>query len=150
VTRRWSHARGINSTFAITVSHIDNLTPARVADQSNWSNPLFVPAHIASAAGLDKEQIWADNASSSQFFGNVYVCYSDFHSLSRGHNFALFPSVAVSTDGGQTWTSHHVAPPTTATPQGFHQGAPSVPTATGSCTRSSLTSPRHRTPARRP
>src|SRR2546426_5194415 len=27
---------GINANFAITVSHIDNLTPARVADQSNW------------------------------------------------------------------------------------------------------------------
>jgi hypothetical protein len=93
---------GINSNFAITVSHIDNLTQARVASQSNWSKPFFVPAHIASSAGLDKEQIWADNASSSQFFGNVYVCYSDFHSLSRGNNFALFPSVAVSTDGGRT------------------------------------------------
>jgi hypothetical protein len=112
---------GINSNFAITVSHIDDLTPAGVADQSSWSGPVFVPAHIA-AAGLDKEQVWADNASSSQFFGNVYVCYSDFHSLSRGNNFALFPSVAVSTDGGVTWKAHHVAPPTTAVPQGFRQG----------------------------
>jgi hypothetical protein len=81
-----------------------------------------VPAHIASSAGLDKEQVWADNAASSPFFGNVYVCYSDFHSFSHGHNFALFPSVAVSTDGGQTWKAHHVAPPTTTTRQGFHQG----------------------------
>ena len=113
---------GINSNFAITVSHIDNLTPARVADQSNWSAPSFVPAYIAAAAGLDKEQIWADNAASSPFFGRVYVCYTDFHSLSRGNNFALFPSVAVSTDGGQTWKAHHVAPPTTAAPQGFRQG----------------------------
>jgi hypothetical protein len=113
---------GINSNFAITVSHIDNLTQARVASQSNWSKPFFVPAHIASSAGLDKEQIWADNASSSQFFGNVYVCYSDFHSLSRGNNFALFPSVAVSTDGGRTWTARHVAPPTTAPTHGFRQG----------------------------
>jgi hypothetical protein len=104
---------GINSNFALTVSHIDNLTPARVADQSNWSKPAFVPAHIAATAGLDKEQIWADNASSSPFFGRVYVCYNDFHSLSRGNNFALFPSVAVSTDGGQTWKAHSVAPPTT-------------------------------------
>ena len=113
---------GINSTFAITVSHIDNLTPAGVADQANWSKPFFVPAHIAASAGLDKEQVWADNAASSPFFGNVYVCYSDFHSFSRGHNFALFPTVAVSTDGGQTWTSRHVAPPVTAVPQGVHQG----------------------------
>jgi hypothetical protein len=113
---------GINADTAITVSHIDNLTPARVADQKNWSKPFFVGAHISAASGLDKEQVWADNAASSQFFGNVYVCFSDFHSLSQGNNFALFPSVAVSTDGGVTWKTHHVAPPTTAAPQGFRQG----------------------------
>src|SRR5215813_3908342 len=113
---------GVNGTTAITVSHIDNLTPARVADQSNWSKPFFVPAHIATSSGLDKEQVWADNAASSAFFGRVYVCYTDFHSFSRGNNFAQFPSVAVSTDGGQTWTPHHVAPPTTSIPQGVHQG----------------------------
>ena len=111
---------GINATTAITVSHIDNLTAARVADQSNWSKPYFVPAHIATAAGLDKEQIWADNASSSPFFGRVYVCYTDFHSFSRGNNYAQFPTVAVSEDGGLTWKAHHVAPPTTA--KGNFQG----------------------------
>ena len=111
---------GINSTQGITVSHIDNLTAARVADQSNWSKPFFVPAHIATSAGLDKEQVWADNAASSSFFGRVYVCYTDFHSFSRGNNFAQVPSVAVSTDGGQTWKAHHVAPPTTV--KAVHQG----------------------------
>jgi hypothetical protein len=113
---------GINSNFAITVSHIDNLTPARVADQSNWSKPFFVPAHVDAAAGLDKEQVWADNAATSSFFGNAYVCYGNFNSLSHSSNLALFPMVAVSTDGGLTWTPHHVAPPTTAAPQGFRQG----------------------------
>jgi hypothetical protein len=105
---------GINANTAITVSHIDNLTPSRVADQSNWSKPFFVPAHVATTAGLDKEQVWADNAASSRFFGNVYVCYDDFHSLSQGNNFPLIPSVAVSTDGGQTWKAHQVAPPASA------------------------------------
>jgi len=104
---------GINSTTAITVSHIDNLTPARVANQSNWSKPYFVPANISASAGLDKEQVWADNAATSPFFGHVYVCYTDFHSFSRGNNYAQFPMIAVSTDGGQTWKTHRVAPPTT-------------------------------------
>jgi hypothetical protein len=111
---------GINATTAITVSHIDNLTRSRVADQSNWSKPYFVPAHIATSAGLDKEQVWADNAASSPFFGRVYVCYTDFHSFSQGNNYAQFPSVAVSSDGGLTWKAHHIAPPTTA--KAVHQG----------------------------
>ncbi len=85
---------GVNSTFAITVSHIDDVTEERIADQSNWSAPYFVPAHVSASAGLDKEQIWADNAASSPNFGNVYVCYSDFHSFSHG-SFPLFPMVAV-------------------------------------------------------
>jgi hypothetical protein len=103
---------GVNGSTGITVSHIDNLTPARVADQSNWSNPVFVPANISATSSLDKEQVWADNAASSPFFGNVYVCYDDFHSNSKGNNFPLFPSVAVSSDGGLTWKTHSVAPPT--------------------------------------
>jgi hypothetical protein len=113
---------GINSSIALTVSFIDNVTPERVANQSNWSRPYFVPAHISSSAGLDKEQVWADNAASSEFFGNVYVCYTDFHSFSQGNNFALFPNVAVSSDGGVHWKSHAVAPPTTPVSQGFRQG----------------------------
>jgi hypothetical protein len=103
---------GVNGSTGITVSHIDNLTPARVADQSNWSKPYFVPANISATSSLDKEQVWADNAASSPFFGNVYVCYEDYHSNSKGNNFPLFPSVAVSSDGGLTWKTHSVAPPT--------------------------------------
>jgi hypothetical protein len=113
---------GQNSAFAITVSHFDDPSASRVAVQSNWSRPFFVPSHVSPTAGLDKEQVWADNAATSNFFGNVYVCFTDFHSLSRGNNFALFPMVGVSTDGGKTWTSRRVAPPTTATPRGFRQG----------------------------
>jgi hypothetical protein len=113
---------GINSSFAITVSHLDDASPARVADQTNWSKPYFVPAHISSSAGLDKEQIWADNAESSPFFGNAYVCYSDFHSFSQGHAFPLFPEVGVSSDGGVTWKAHTVAPPIANGPQGAYDG----------------------------
>jgi hypothetical protein len=113
---------GQNSNFAITVSHIDNVTPERIADQANWSRPFFVPAHVAASAGLDKEQIWADNAESSPFFGQVYVCYSDFHSFSGGNAFPLFPMVATSSDGGVTWHAHSVAPPIASAQRGAFDG----------------------------
>jgi hypothetical protein len=100
-----------NSTFAVTVSHLDNPSASRVQVQSNWSKPYFAATHVAASAGLDKEQIWADNAASSRFFGNVYVCYVDFHSFSQGNAFPLVPVVATSTDGGTTWKDRQVAPP---------------------------------------
>jgi hypothetical protein len=100
-----------NSTFAVTVSHIDDPSPSRIQVQSNWSRPYFAAPHVAASAGLDKEQIWADNAASSPFFGNVYVCYVDYHSFSQGNSFPLVPEVATSTDGGITWKARQVAPP---------------------------------------
>src|SRR6266498_3051763 len=86
---------GQNSNFAITVSHIDNVTPERIADQANWSRP---------------------------FFGQVYVCYSDFHSFSGGNAFPLFPMVATSGDGGVTWHAHSVGPPIASAQRGAFDG----------------------------
>ncbi len=111
-----------NSTFAVTVSHIDNVSPARIQVQGNWSAPSFAATHVAASAGLDKEQVWADNAASSPFFGNVYVCYVDFHSFSQGNAFPLKPMVATSTDGGVTWKDHQVAPPLTNSQHGSLDG----------------------------
>ncbi len=113
---------GNNSAFAVTVSFIDNATAGTVADQRNWSQPYVVAEHASATAGLDKEQIWADNASSSPFFGNVYVCYVDFHSFSGGNSFPLFPIVGTSTDGGITWTNRAIAPPTANSQHGAYDG----------------------------
>jgi hypothetical protein len=113
---------GQNTTTGVVVSHFDDLSASNYQDQSRWSRPFFVDKNVGPTAGLDKEQVWADNAATSDFFGNVYVCYTDFHSFSGGNNFPLKPMVAVSRDGGMTWTSRQVAPPTTATPTGSHQG----------------------------
>ena len=90
--------------------------------QANWSRPSLVAARTAATAGLDKEQVWADNAASSPFFGHVYVCYTDFHSLSQGAAFPLFPHVATSSDGGVTWTDRVVAPPVANAVHGYGQG----------------------------
>ena len=113
---------GQNSPTGVTVSSIDNATPDRIADQSNWSKPYFAAPHAAFSSGLDKEQIWADNAESSPFFGNVYVCYSDFHSFSHGNAFPLKPMVSTSRDGGVTWKQHQVAPAIANGRQGSYDG----------------------------
>jgi hypothetical protein len=111
-----------NSTIGLVVSHIDNVTEDRIADQSNWSRPYFVPGNVAASAGLDKEQLWADNAASSPFFGNVYLCFADFHSFSQGKGFPLFADVAVSTDGGVDWKARSVTPPIANTQRGAYDG----------------------------
>ncbi len=112
----------VNSDIEVAVSHIDNVTPDRIKAQANWSKPAFVAPRTAATADLDKEQVWADNAASSPFFGHVYVCYTDFHSLSGGLGFPLFPHIATSTDGGDTWANRVVAPSVANFQRGSHQG----------------------------
>jgi hypothetical protein len=113
---------GVNTNIAIAVSHIDDVTADSIQDQSNWSAPMLVTPRSSSTAGFDKEQIWADNAATSPFFGNVYVCYVDFHSFSGGNGFPLFPYVATSSDGGDHWTSRIVGPPLANFQQGSRTG----------------------------
>lgn len=113
----------IDSTRTVAVSHIDNPTPARVADQSNWSNPAFVPPRTPVQHRPTEDQIWADNASSSRFFGQVYMCYNDFQfSPVPGAVGPIQPTVAVSGDSGQTWATHAFAPPVNSPSEGYRLG----------------------------
>jgi hypothetical protein len=104
----------INSPFeGVGVSRIDNPTSREVVgNKDNWMRPVVIPAKISKTTFQDKEQIWADNAASSPFFGNAYVCYADYRSLSRSGqaNFAVPIIVARSTNGGDTWTKKQVTP----------------------------------------
>jgi hypothetical protein len=113
----------IESVRTVTVSHIDNPTPARVADQSNWSKPVFVPPTTPVMHRPTEDQVWADNVSSSPYFGRAYMCYNDFQFVPvPGGVGPIQPTVAVSGDGGATWATHNVAPPVNSASEGYRLG----------------------------
>ncbi len=92
---------------AVGVSRTDNVAAAAgggTAGKNAWMSPVIVSKQN-SAQFSDKSQIWADDAASSKFFGNVYVCYAAFRG-GPGRSQPLF--VARSTNGGNTWTDTQV------------------------------------------
>ena len=67
------------------------------SDPNSWTHFC-----VHTASFDDRESGWADNNTSSPFFGRMYVSYNDFN-VGGG---ALF--VRVSTDNGLTWTQHQL------------------------------------------
>jgi len=100
-----------NETFngfeAIAISRTDNVTAAAANHQNAWMAPVIISRQSGTTFS-DKEQIWADNASSSPFFGNVYVCWARFQGQELGRAAPAQLQVAVSSDGGDTWTEHPI------------------------------------------
>jgi hypothetical protein len=94
---------------AVAVSRTDNVTAASTGDATAWMNPVIVTKQ-SSTTFSDKEQVWADNAASSPFFGNAYLCLASFRSDSHGNASPQPLLVATSTDGGATWTNKQVTP----------------------------------------
>jgi hypothetical protein len=93
---------------AVAVSHVDDVAAARSGTQAAWSTPKIASAQAPDTFS-DKPQIWADNASSSAHFGNVYVCYDPYTYDAETGAFDIPPlNVGVSTDGGDTFAQHTV------------------------------------------
>jgi hypothetical protein len=105
----------------IAVAHTDNPTPTSNAD---WSAPALVSgARQSSTTFSDKDDIWADNAASSPYFGNVYACYTQFRSQEKKKGTPAPIMISRSTDGGNTWSSPmQLTPAVNNTTNGGRQG----------------------------
>ena len=106
LTSNFPGQEGFKGFEATAVSRIDGpastgVTQAIVSDQANWKAPVIVSKQN-SALFSDKEQVWADNAESSPFFGNTYICSAAFRGV-PGTSQPLV--VATSADGGDSWTA---------------------------------------------
>jgi hypothetical protein len=93
---------------AIGVSRTDHMRAAAAGTKSAWDPPVLISRQSGTTFS-DKSQIWADNASSSPFFGNVYVCWAAFRGQEKGNALPAPLQVAVSDDGGNTWTQHQIS-----------------------------------------
>jgi hypothetical protein len=118
-TKKESEFKGFE---AIYVSRTDDPAAAAADDKDAWMRPVRVSKQ-SSATFADKEQIWADNASSSPFFGNVYVCWENF----VGSGSAPL-DVAVSRNGGDTWTQKQVSAAHAVSPKKWGQSGCTIRT----------------------
>jgi hypothetical protein len=98
---------GFKGVEAIGVSRTDDVAAAAAGGSDGkdaWRRPVTITGSASAAAFADKEQIWADNAATSTFFGNVYVCFARYVGGPSVGSAAHTLDVARSSDGGDSWS----------------------------------------------
>jgi hypothetical protein len=109
ITSSFPGQQGLKGFEGAAVSRLDsqNYAAAKAGNNNAWMAPVIVSRQNA-ALFSDHEMVAVDDASSSPFFGNAYVCNAAFRSQEKGG----FPEPIVlnaSSDGGDHWRTTQVS-----------------------------------------